>query len=74
LSHRNPQLHDPYFIALIKVEKAGYIEEYVWRFLRQPTWPETQQPTKLRAFHPWASVNIPDHQVLTIGSISIQQQ
>jgi hypothetical protein len=74
LSDQDPKLHDPYFVDLTKVEKAGYGREHVWTFLRQPTWPETQQPSELRDFDSWASENIPDPKVATIGSISIHQK
>lgn len=63
---------DPYFKDLVKVEQASLMREYVWAFLRQPTWKDDQQPGKLNAFEVWARNNIPDHQVVTYGGIALQ--
>jgi hypothetical protein len=54
------------------VEKAGYIKEYVWSASTADV-PEAQQPAN-RGFDSWAQENIPGHQVLTVGSISIRQK
>ena len=67
---RNGHIH--YFDDLLKVKKAGYMKEYVWVYLRQPTWTPDEEPKNLSAFSSWAQKNIPDHQIETGGSISIE--
>ena len=67
---RNGHIH--YFDDLLKVKKAGYMKEYVWVYLRQPAWTPDEEPKNLSAFSSWAQKNIPDHQIETGGSISIE--
>jgi len=65
LSSKDKELRDTYFEDLLKVERAGFMKEYVWTYLRQPTWPETEKPSNLVAFNSWNEVNLPNHQPVT---------
>jgi hypothetical protein len=61
---------DAYLQLLADVRTAGFIREYVWRFLREPEWPE---PSGLRndAFAAWATDNgLLEHRPLTLAFIS----
>ena len=71
LSAKDKKLRDGYFEDLLKVQQAGFDREYIWVYLRQPTWLETEKPPRLQAFEPWAKENIASHQVVTYGGISL---
>ena len=61
---------DPYLQLLADVRAAGFIREYVWRFLREPSWPE---PAGLRsdAFAAWAAENgLAEHRPPTLAFVS----
>ena len=66
--------HSPYFEDLLKVKKAGYMKEYVWTGLRQSSWTVDEEPKKLLDFDAWARKNIPNHRVVTSGSISMAKK
>ena len=72
LSAKDKELHDDYFEDLVKVEEAGFMQEYVWTYLRQSTWAESERPSKLVAFSSWKEANLPNHRAVTYGSISMQ--
>lgn len=61
---------DPYLRSLANVRAAGFIREYVWRFLRDPAW---QQPAGLRLaeFEAWCAGNgLTDHRPKTLAFVS----
>lgn len=72
LSAKDKKLHDDYFEDLVKVEEAGFMEEYVWTYLRQSTWADSERPSKLAEFASWKEANLPNHRAVTYGSISIR--
>lgn len=64
------RLSDGYLQLLTHVRAAGFIREYVWRFLREPGWPE---PADLRneAFNAWALENgLAEHRPPTLAFVS----
>jgi hypothetical protein len=61
---------DPYLQLLADVRDAGFIREYVWQFLRGPSW---SQPADLRpdAFRTWAAENgLSEHRAPTLAFVS----
>lgn len=61
---------DAYLQLLADVRAAGFIREYVWRFLREPGWP---LPAGLRnaEFATWAAENgLSDHRPPTLAFVS----
>jgi len=62
---------DAYLQLLANVRAAGFIREYVWRFLREPGWP---QPSGLKndSFDAWAAQNgLCEHRPPTLAFISM---
>ena len=53
LSAKDKQFHDGYFDDLLKVEKVGFMREYVWSYLKQSTWTEGEKPSNLATFVSW---------------------
>ena len=60
---------DRYWDAVARVQRAGFLREYVWTYLRRPTWPATQAPKNLRAFENWRRVNLKNHKAETRGKL-----
>lgn len=58
-----------YWSAVARVAQAGFMKEYVWTYLRQPDWPESQRPPRLAAFQAWARTNLKNHKAETRGKL-----
>src|ERR1041384_3427363 len=63
-----------YLVDLLRVHRAGFLREYVWWYLGQPSWPAQQQPPKLLAFMAWTRLNLRNHAVETHGGIEIARE
>lgn len=63
----------PYFSDLLRVYQAGFIAEYVWLFLAQPTWPAEAQPKNLPAFIGWVKQNGRQHVVKLFGGVKLER-
>jgi len=50
-----------YWAAVEKVQSAGFLKEYVWTYLRRPSWPANQAPKNLAAFEKWRRINLKNH-------------
>jgi hypothetical protein len=60
----------PYLHLLMSVRDAGFVREYVWRFLRDPAWP---RPAGLKedAFAAWCTKHgFPDHKPPTLAFVT----
>src|ERR1039458_4709295 len=60
-----------YLADVLRTHQAGYLREYVWWYLGQPTWPKDQQPANLLPFMVWANGNLRNHVVQTYGGVKI---
>ncbi|MGH8151007.1 MAG: hypothetical protein ACRETB_13675 [Steroidobacteraceae bacterium] len=70
LQRANPALHSAYFADLARVDAAGYLREYVWRYLRAPSWTRPEG-LRLAAFDAWRAVHLLHHTAETYGRIDI---
>jgi hypothetical protein len=61
-----------YFQDLDRVESAGYLREYVWRYLHKPDWHELPPDLRLTAFDEWRSQHLRDHIAVTHGGIALR--
>ena len=73
-TYRDLQKHDAqldlaYFNDLSRVEDAGFLREYVWIYLHQPSWSQEPEGLKLGEFGRWRESNLAGHKVETQGSI-----
>jgi hypothetical protein len=50
-----------YWDAVVKVQSAGFLKEYVWTYLRRPSWSANQAPKNLAAFEKWRRANLKNH-------------
>ncbi len=63
----------PYCADLLRIHQAGFLREYVWWYLGQPSWPSHQQPANLLSFMQWAKGNLGNHVVETHGGVNMDQ-
>jgi len=61
-----------YFDDLDRVESAGYMREYVWRYLKQPSWTATPPELHLGEFDAWRTVHLRYHVPVTHGHIAVR--
>jgi hypothetical protein len=59
-------LQDKYLDELLMIEKSGYMNEYVWIYLRDPNWKEPLG-LRLSEFVNWRHHNLPNHEVQTLA-------
>ena len=60
---------DPYLKNLAVVQNAGFMEEYVWVYLAQPTWGNPPSSLELKAFDQWRRRHLPRHEPLTLVGV-----
>ncbi len=66
----NPAFHSAYFAVLSRVEAAGFLREYVWRYLKASSWPRPDG-MRLAAFDAWRAAHLRGHVARTYGRIDI---
>jgi len=73
LEQTDPDFGSRYFDDLDRVEAAGFLREYVWRYLKQPSW-AAQPPADLRLadFDAWRAVHLRHHVPVTHGRIAVR--
>jgi len=61
-----------YFDDLAAVQAAGFMREYVWEYLRSPSW---KQPAslKLETFKAWRSAHLANHRAITKGGLRFEK-
>lgn len=70
LARKDPALHSAYFADLARVEAAGFLREYVWRYLRKPSW-SRPDGLRLASFDAWRAVHLEGHVPETYGQLRI---
>jgi hypothetical protein len=65
---------DPYWDEVMKVEKAGFLKQYVWIYLHRPSWPSAERPTNLEAFRKWSTANLRNHRPQTRGKLMVNKR
>jgi hypothetical protein len=69
LRDTDKKLYDRYWNDLAMVKANGFVREYVWTYLRKPSWPEKQRPPKVEAFKSWSRIHLKGHQLETHGGL-----
>ncbi len=71
LRRRDRSLESAYFADLDRVEAAGFLREYLWRYLRNPSWSEPDG-LKLAEFDAWRTTHLRQHRPVTHGRIAVR--
>ena len=71
LERNDPDFGSRYFDDLDRVEAAGFLREYVWRYLKQPSW-SAPSGLQLAQFDAWRAVHLRYHVPVTHGQIAVR--
>jgi hypothetical protein len=74
MKERDQKLHDPYWEILSEIKSKGFMNAYVWKYVRQPSWCPSQEPKNLPAFQIWSESHLQNHQALTYGSLAVAKK
>lgn len=74
LKEKDKRLHDTYWETLSQIKAKGFMNAYVWTYLRRPSWPKSQQPRNLAAFQNWSSSLLKNHKAVTYGALSVDRK
>jgi hypothetical protein len=72
LARQDSSFRSAYFSDLDQVDEAGFLREYVWRYLHAPSWDRQPEGLKLHAFDLWRSGHLLHHHAVTYGRISLR--
>jgi hypothetical protein len=72
LARQDSSFRSAYFSDLDQVDGAGFLREYVWRYLHAPSWDREPEGLNLRAFDLWRSGHLIHHHAVTYGRISLR--
>ena len=72
LERDDPDFGSRYFDDLDRVEAAGFMREYVWRYLKQTSWSAPPPGLQLEHFDAWRAVHLRYHVPLTYGRIAVR--
>jgi hypothetical protein len=72
LKEKDKRLHDSYWETLSQIKTKGFMNAYVWTYLRRANWPKSQEPKNLAAFQTWSRSFLKNHTAQTYGSLAVQ--
>jgi hypothetical protein len=72
LKTKGPQPNSAYFSDLDRVESAGFLKEYAWRYLHAATWITPPPGLDLNAFDAWRVTHLTNHVAVTYGRINLR--
>lgn len=74
LKEKNKRLHDTYWETLSQIKAKGFMNAYVWTYLRRPNWPKNQQPRNLAAFQSWSTSLLKNHKAVTYVALAVERK
>ncbi|HUN28142.1 MAG TPA: hypothetical protein VMU67_17730 [Steroidobacteraceae bacterium] len=72
LARAHPALSSVYFSDLDRVDAAGFLREYVWRYLKGASWTAEPGSLRLAAFDTWRRTHLRNHVPETHGGIALR--
>jgi hypothetical protein len=72
LKRDSAQPESAYFNDIDRVEAAGFLREYVWSYLRHPSWKTAPEKLDLAGFETWRAEHLAHHQPVTHGRIAFR--
>jgi hypothetical protein len=60
-----------YMDILQKVEAAGFLRQYIWRYHHRPNWKDQEAPSRQDEFASWAAYNLVGHVPMTGAKLVI---
>ncbi len=68
---RKPDMATEYFDSLERVHAAGFMREYVWRYLKRPEWQRPAGDLRETEFDRWSREHLTNHQAETRGRVAL---
>jgi len=65
---------ESYWETLSEIKSKGFMDAYVWTYLRQASWPKSKQPENLAAFQTWGRSLLENHRAETHGSLVVNRK
>ena len=65
---------EPYWETLSEINTKGFLDAYVWTYLRRHDWPKSDQPKNLTAYKDWSDSLLKNHHVQTHGSLVLNRK
>lgn len=72
LEAQDPTFGSRYFDDLDQVVAAGFLREYVWRYLKQPSWTTQPAGLHLARFDAWRALHLRYHVPETYGQVAVK--
>lgn len=72
LKRDSAQPDSAYFNDIDRVEAAGFLREYVWSYLRHPSWKTQPADLDLAGFDAWRAEHLANHRPVTHGRIAFR--
>ena len=63
-----------YLNELVPVHEADFMREYVWTYLKQPTWSKEPENLRLKEFSVWQRKHLKGHQAETRAKLGLKKQ
>jgi hypothetical protein len=73
LKEKDKGLHDSYWETLSQIKSKGFMNAYVWTYLRHPAWSASQQPKDISAFQAWSQSHLKNHKAMTHGGLAVER-
>ncbi len=74
LKERTQSNNDKYLDELLSVHDGGFMREYVWTYLRQPTWTKQPRDLELKEFGAWERLHLEHHTAESYGNIKVVKE
>lgn len=74
LKAKDKGLHDSYWEILSLVKNKGFMDAYVWTYLRRSEWQSMEKPKNLSAFQEWSKLSLKGHKPQTYGSLAVERK
>jgi hypothetical protein len=65
---------ESYWETLSEIKAKGFMDAYVWIYLRQASWPKSEQPEDLVAFQTWGRSLLENHRAETHGALVVTRK
>jgi hypothetical protein len=65
---------DSYWETLCEIKTKGFMDAYVWIYLRQASWPKSEQPGNIAAFQTWGRSLLENHRAETHGALVMNRE
>jgi hypothetical protein len=72
LKHDSAPPESVYFSDIDRVEAAGFLREYVWSYLRHPSWKTVPSNLDVAGFDAWRAEHLTNHTPVTHGRIAFR--